>query len=127
MLDYSQDQIGQEVGDKSSKGESLGAKLVYFNNLITCNWMNKANCEEICEAWGPEFVIAVKESTICIADSPEPKRWQQVNEVLLRHVRIFLVLLHGVRKDETTIHSEGNNSTKHYCPEEESSVQNMPG
>lgn len=104
VLDDSHDEIGQEVGDESGDCKAFCSHLVDLNDLVADKWVHHTNSEEICEAWRPEFMEAVEESTICIANTPEPKGWAEVHKVLLGHVSILLILSKDVRKYESTVH-----------------------
>ena len=125
VLDGSQDQVSKEIGDESRNGKALGSQVANDNNLIANEWVNHHNSEEVSEAWGPEFMEAVEESTVCIADTPEPQGWAQMKQVLLSHVSIFLVLAEEMGEHETTVGGAGEDSTKQDGPEEETSVKNM--
>lgn len=104
MLDDSHDEVGQEVGDESGDCKAFCSHLVDLNDLVADKWVHHANSEEIGETWRPEFMEAVEESTICIANTPEPKGWAEVHKVLLGHVSILLILSKDVRKYESTVH-----------------------
>lgn len=92
MLDSSQDKEGHNVCDQTCKGKTFCAHITNFHQLIANHWMTDANGEEVYEAWSPEFMEAVKEATICITKSPEPKGRCEMNQVLLCHIGIFIIL-----------------------------------
>lgn len=48
-----------------------------------------------------------------------------MDEVLLRHVSVVLVLTHNFGKQEPAVHGQGNNTAKEKCPQEEASVENV--
>lgn len=127
MLNRSENQIGQEVRDEASNGKSLGPQLIHFNALVACKRMHDHNSEEVSEAWSPKLVEAVEESAVGIANSPEPKRWAEVDEVLLSHVGILLVLLEELRQQETTVHGGSEDATEKHSPKEEASIEDMTG
>ena len=94
----SQNQEGDEVGEETSESETLGTQSIDFDALVANNWVQHQNGEEVGESWRPELVVAVKESSVSIANTPEPEGGQQVRQILLSHVGIFLVLVHEGRQ-----------------------------
>ena len=75
--------------------------------------MYEANSEKVSHAWRPEFMETVEKSAVSITDSPEPKRGQEMNEVLLRQVSIFFILSKQLSKHKSTVKSNSNNASKH--------------
>ena len=112
----SEDKVGQEVSDEASDGESFGTEHLHLNALIANEWVANANGEEVGEAWGPELVEAIEESSVGITNSPEPKRWKEMNEILLSHVGILIILIHELRKHESTVHNGGKDSAEKHGP-----------
>ena len=74
-MNYSKDQEGQEVGNELSQSKSLGSHAIDIHNLVAKNWVQKARGEEVCEGWDPEFMVAIEEPTVCVANSPEVESW----------------------------------------------------
>jgi hypothetical protein len=88
----SQNEPGQEVCGKSSHCKALCTLLINNHDLIAHDWMHKSNGEHVCEARRPELVETVEESSVCIANTPEPEGGKEVNEVFLGQVSILFVL-----------------------------------
>jgi len=73
VLNSSQNEICNEVSQESCNSESLSSQLLHLDALIAKQWMADANREEVSEARRPELVEAVEESSVGIADTPEPQ------------------------------------------------------
>lgn len=78
--------------------------------------MADANREEVGETRRPELVEAVEESSVGIADTPEPQWWQKMHKVLLGHVGILFVLVHELGEQESAVQGCGDHATEQYGP-----------
>jgi hypothetical protein len=114
VRDDSQNKVGQEVGGESCHCKTLGAHLVDFHDLVAGDGMNQSDGEQVSKAWCPEFVETVEESSVSIADTPEPEGRKEMYKVLLSQVGILLVLFQQLSEKETTIESESDESSEHH-------------
>lgn len=125
MLYRSQNKICQEVCNESCNRESLSSQSLHLDTLIANQWVANSNSEEVSEARCPELVEAVEESSVGIANTPEPQWWQKMHKVLLSHVSILFVLLQELWEQESTIHGCGDDTGKKHSPQEETSVEDV--
>lgn len=109
MLQASQDEVVDEVGDELGKSKSFWSHFTDCDELVADNWVNSHE-DEVGKCWSPKVVKAIEKSSVSISDSPEPNRWSQVKEILLGVIGFSLILTEDIGKDHSPVDHTNNHA-----------------